>query len=69
MVEGVTINGVTLRVLELVGEPGDLFITHPRVMHATAPNATNVPRMMRSVAVYHARYGATRGNDSEDDIA
>jgi hypothetical protein len=69
MVEGITINGVTLRVLELVGEPGDLFITHPWVMHATAPNATSVPRMMRSVAVYHAKYSATRRNDSEEDIA
>lgn len=56
MVTGTNIDGVCLRVVELTGDPGDVFITHPWVMHAVAPNATGLPRMMRSVAVYHARY-------------
>lgn len=56
---GANIEGVQVRVVELVGDPGDVFITHPWVMHAIAPNATSVPRMMRSVPVYHAKYGVT----------
>ena len=56
MATGVEIDSVTLRVVELTGEPGDVFVTHPWVMHAVAPNVTNTPRMMRSVPVYHVRY-------------
>jgi hypothetical protein len=41
-------------LFELTGKPGDVFVTHPWVMHAVALNATALPRMMRSVAVYHA---------------
>ena len=51
MVTGATIDGVSLRVVELTGQPGDVFVTHPWVMHAAAPNAAELPRMMRSVAV------------------
>jgi hypothetical protein len=56
MVTGASIEGISLRVVELTGKPGDIFVTQPWVMHAAAPNATEVPRMMRSVAVYHTEY-------------
>jgi hypothetical protein len=65
MQAGANIEGVQVRVVELVGDPGDVFITHPWVMHAIAPNATSIPRMMRSAAVYHARYDFS-GRGQED---
>jgi ectoine hydroxylase-related dioxygenase (phytanoyl-CoA dioxygenase family) len=38
--------GVPLKVLELTGEPGDVWITDLRVLHAAAPNASDRPRVM-----------------------
>jgi ectoine hydroxylase-related dioxygenase (phytanoyl-CoA dioxygenase family) len=37
---------VPLKVLELTGEPGDVWITDLRVLHAAAPNASDRPRVM-----------------------
>jgi hypothetical protein len=48
MGEGVEIDGVPVRVVELTGNPGDVYLTSLWVMHATAPNASSRPRMMRS---------------------
>ena len=41
-----TCNGVQLQVVELHGEPGDVYFTDLRVLHAPAPNATGTPRIM-----------------------
>jgi len=56
MTTDVEIGDIPRRLVELAGKAGDVFVTHPWVMHAAAPNATNRPRMMRSVAVYHVKY-------------
>ena len=37
---------VDVQVLELVGQPGDVYFVDLRVLHAPAPNATLVPRVM-----------------------
>ena len=37
---------VELQVVELCGEPGDVYFVDLRTLHAPAPNATNVPRIM-----------------------
>ncbi|HSQ96146.1 MAG TPA: phytanoyl-CoA dioxygenase family protein [Croceibacterium sp.] len=37
---------VGLEVVELTGEPGDVWITDMRVLHAASPNAANRPRVM-----------------------
>jgi hypothetical protein len=42
------IDGLPARVVELTGEPGDVYLTHLQVLHAKAPNASRRPRMMRS---------------------
>jgi hypothetical protein len=42
------IDGLPARVVELTGQPGDVYLTHLWVMHAAAPNAATTPRMMRS---------------------
>ena len=37
---------VELQVVELVGDPGDVYFMDLRVLHAPAPNVTQVPRIM-----------------------
>jgi hypothetical protein len=46
MDEGTSIDGVELRVLELTGEPGDVVLFHPWLLHAPAPNCATTPRLM-----------------------
>lgn len=46
MNDGTVIDGVELRALELVGEPGDVVVMHSDCFHAVAPNRASVPRMM-----------------------
>ena len=36
-----------LRVVELTGEPGDVYVCHPLLIHAQAPNCRDRPRMVR----------------------
>jgi ectoine hydroxylase-related dioxygenase (phytanoyl-CoA dioxygenase family) len=38
--------GCPARVVELTGEPGDVVLMHPGMMHAGAPNAGDWARMM-----------------------
>lgn len=42
----VDIAGVPVQVEEMTGEPGDLYLMHPRALHAPAPNKTSGPRLM-----------------------
>ncbi|MDE0422110.1 MAG: phytanoyl-CoA dioxygenase family protein [Gammaproteobacteria bacterium] len=37
---------VPLRVVELCGQPGDVYLTDMRLLHTLAPNATDEPRVM-----------------------
>jgi ectoine hydroxylase-related dioxygenase (phytanoyl-CoA dioxygenase family) len=43
---GADIDGVHVRVGELIGEPGDAVIMHPRLLHVVAPNTLHTPRTM-----------------------
>lgn len=56
MHEGCEIDGVHVRVVECTGAAGDVYITHPWLMHSIAVNASPEPRMMRSAAVYRYDY-------------
>jgi hypothetical protein len=47
MTEGAEIDGIALRVVELTGEPGDMVLCHPTIVHAASPNCGMWPRMMR----------------------
>jgi hypothetical protein len=40
------VNGVPVRIVEMCGDPGDVFITHLQVFHCAAPNANPAPRLM-----------------------
>ena len=42
-----TVEGVPLRVVELTGEPGDMVVCHPVMVHCVAPNRGTRPRFMR----------------------
>jgi hypothetical protein len=42
-----TVDGVPLRVAELTGEPGDMVVCHPVMVHCVAPNRCTRPRFMR----------------------
>lgn len=46
MDEPEVIDGVTVRVVELTGEPGDVVFMHPHLFHAPAPNRAEEPRLM-----------------------
>ncbi len=41
-----SVGEVPLRVVELTGQPGDVWVMDLRVLHAAAPNATDRPRVM-----------------------
>ena len=42
-----TVEGVPLRVVELTGEPGDMVVCHPVMVHCAATNRGPRPRFMR----------------------
>ncbi|MFF0338763.1 phytanoyl-CoA dioxygenase family protein [Kribbella sp. NPDC004875] len=42
------LDGLPVRVVELTGQAGDVYVTHPWILHSIAPNAAETPRMMRS---------------------
>ena len=44
-------DGIPLEIVELTGEPGDVWITHLHTFHCVAPNALDTPRMMIAQAV------------------
>ena len=45
---GEEVDGVHVRVVELVGEPGDVVLWHPSLLHSIAPNCLDRPRFMLS---------------------
>jgi ectoine hydroxylase-related dioxygenase (phytanoyl-CoA dioxygenase family) len=47
MDEGAEIEGIRVRVVEMSGEPGDMFLCHPTIVHCVSPNCGTWPRMMR----------------------
>lgn len=44
--EGAVVRGVPVKVEEMTGEPGDVMVMHPAVLHTFAPNARDRPRLM-----------------------
>ena len=41
-----TVDGVSLRVHEMTGKPGDVYFLHPLLVHAGPPNGGRCPRIM-----------------------
>lgn len=51
---GACVGGVELRVAEVTGEPGDVFLMHPYALHAASPNVRERPRLMLAQQVNRA---------------
>ena len=51
MEEGAVVGGVAVCVDEMTGEAGDLILMHPAVLHASAPNARERPRLALAATV------------------
>lgn len=49
-------DGVELRVVEMTGEPGDAFLTHPLLLHSGSKNTAAYPRIALSSTVYRAGF-------------
>jgi hypothetical protein len=52
MRDGSELDGVNVRVCEMLGEPGDVLLMHPLMLHAPTPNVMATPRMMLAQFVY-----------------
>jgi hypothetical protein len=48
MNETTRVGDVGLRVMEMTGEPGDVWLMHPDMLHAPASNALDTPRLALS---------------------
>jgi hypothetical protein len=44
--ESAYVDDVELKLIEMIGKPGDVFLMDLRVVHAAAPNAFTIPRIM-----------------------
>ena len=51
---GSELDGVQVRVGEMLGEPGDVIVMHPLMLHAPTPNVLATPRMMLTQFAYAA---------------
>jgi len=52
--DGAAIGDVKVRVIEMTGETGDVFMTHPLMLHAGSTNCATDPRLVLSSTVYRA---------------
>jgi hypothetical protein len=39
------VGGVECQVAEMIGDPGDVWLMHPNILHASAPNVLDKPRL------------------------
>ena len=46
------LENIEVRVGEMTGEPGDVYLVHPLMMHAQSPNCLAMPRIVLSSTVY-----------------
>lgn len=60
------VNGVPTQVVELTGQPGDVVVCHPWLVHNGAPNANDRPRLMRASRAHHVDLLAIYGRKLED---
>jgi Phytanoyl-CoA dioxygenase (PhyH) len=55
---GAAIGDVNVRVIEMTGEAGDVFMAHPLMLHVGSTNCTQDPRLVLSSTVYRAGVSA-----------
>jgi Phytanoyl-CoA dioxygenase (PhyH) len=54
MSKGTSIDSVEVRVVEMTGEPGDVLLVHPMILHAPALNCSSSPRFALSTTVFRS---------------
>jgi ectoine hydroxylase-related dioxygenase (phytanoyl-CoA dioxygenase family) len=54
MTDGDEIDGVRVKVVELIGQAGDVVVMLPWTMHSLAMNCAAVPRFMTTHSIYRA---------------
>jgi ectoine hydroxylase-related dioxygenase (phytanoyl-CoA dioxygenase family) len=67
MREGATVGGVPLRVEPLTGNPGDIILMHPWVLHAPSSNSGTSPRMMVGHSIF--RTGPVAQGEAARDVS
>jgi ectoine hydroxylase-related dioxygenase (phytanoyl-CoA dioxygenase family) len=50
------VDGIEVRVVEMTGEPGDVLLTHPVLLHAGSKNTAAAPRIALSSTVHRAGF-------------
>lgn len=55
MEEGAVVEGVPLKAVEITGEPGDVVIMHPGVLHTVSANIAELPRLVLRQGIYRAQ--------------
>jgi hypothetical protein len=55
MEEGAVVRGIPVRVVEIIGQPGDLIVMHSSVLHTLSLNCLGQPRMVLRQGVYRAK--------------
>jgi ectoine hydroxylase-related dioxygenase (phytanoyl-CoA dioxygenase family) len=56
------VDGVPTQVVELTGQPGDVVVCHPWLVHNIGPNTRAKPRMMRASRAHHVEVLAFYGD-------
>ena len=61
------LENIEVRVVEMTGEPGDVYLVHPLMMHAQSPNCLAMPRIVLSSTVYRrgVDWGVLYGPEGE----
>lgn len=54
MSQGTVIDGVEVRVVEMTGEPGDVILAHPMVLHTAALNCSSSPRFVLQTTAFRS---------------
>lgn len=52
MKKGTVADGIDLRVVEITGAAGDVFLVHPMMLHATSKNCSTEPRLALTATVF-----------------
>ena len=54
MSKGAVVDGIDVRVLELSGDAGDIFLVHPMMLHAPSKNCATEPRLALTATIFRA---------------
>lgn len=58
MAQPTEVAGVPMRVEEMTGEPGDVFVMHPAALHTLSPNVRDEPRLALAQSIFPKAYFA-----------